>query len=194
MIEKKKRRPHRRRDFVVDKILRHALRELTARGGGGFRVENVAKAAEVNKTTIYRRWPTKDQLIRAALSGGGAGKDQVFAPKEAGSRPEAKREFIALSEQYGAWASSEVGKSFSQLEAGPKLAAALRQMMNEWRRARREPLKSFARTYGVSRGLAQEIFVDAWEGALLRKGPGAQPPKATAALADLLLGGITFRK
>ncbi|MDF0531310.1 TetR/AcrR family transcriptional regulator [Tsukamurella sp. 8F] len=39
------------------------LRILTERGYDGLTIEGVAAAAGVNKTTIYRWWPGKDELI-----------------------------------------------------------------------------------------------------------------------------------
>lgn len=44
-------------------------RRRTARYQGldGLRVERIAEAAAVNKTTVYRRWPTREALVTAAL-------------------------------------------------------------------------------------------------------------------------------
>jgi AcrR family transcriptional regulator len=44
------------------------LEELGRVGYGALRVEEVAKRSGVNKTTIYRRWPNKVQLLSAAMS------------------------------------------------------------------------------------------------------------------------------
>lgn len=49
-------------------ILRAALEELALSDYGGMTVEGVAARAGVNKTTVYRKWQTKAELIRAALS------------------------------------------------------------------------------------------------------------------------------
>lgn len=43
------------------------MTELAAHGPEGLSVQRVAERAEVNKTTVYRRWPTRDALIDAAL-------------------------------------------------------------------------------------------------------------------------------
>lgn len=43
------------------------LVELARVGYAALRVDDVATRARVNKTTVYRRWPTKDVLIVAAL-------------------------------------------------------------------------------------------------------------------------------
>ncbi|MFI7005084.1 TetR/AcrR family transcriptional regulator [Streptomyces sp. NPDC050145] len=53
----------RPRDAETDeRILRAALEQLLAHGYGGFVVDKVAEQAGVAKTTLYRRWPTKDHL------------------------------------------------------------------------------------------------------------------------------------
>jgi AcrR family transcriptional regulator len=52
---------------VVANVLRAATAELARRGYTSFRVEDVASAAGVNKTTVYRRWPTKADLVSAAI-------------------------------------------------------------------------------------------------------------------------------
>jgi AcrR family transcriptional regulator len=49
-------------------ILDAAVREIVDNGYLSFSVERVATRAGVAKTTIYRRWPGKDELIFEALS------------------------------------------------------------------------------------------------------------------------------
>ena len=49
-------------------ILDATLRMLGTHGVAGMTIEGVAADAGVGKTTIYRRWPTKTDLIRAAIS------------------------------------------------------------------------------------------------------------------------------
>ncbi len=52
---------------VVRGVLAAAIEELGRTGYGALRIEDVAARAGVNKTTVYRRWPTKEDLVRAAL-------------------------------------------------------------------------------------------------------------------------------
>src|SRR5438105_12835542 len=52
---------------VVASILAATVAELARSGYASFRIDEVAARAGVNKTTIYRRWPTKAELVRAAL-------------------------------------------------------------------------------------------------------------------------------
>ena len=52
---------------VVTAVLRAAMDELSRTGYAALRVEDVAARAGVNKTTVYRRWPTKVELAGAAI-------------------------------------------------------------------------------------------------------------------------------
>lgn len=52
---------------VVQGVLAAAIAELARVGYGALRIEDVAARAGVNKTTVYRRWPTKPELVRAAF-------------------------------------------------------------------------------------------------------------------------------
>jgi AcrR family transcriptional regulator len=50
-------------------ILAATLDELAEQGLDGLSIARIAEAAQVNKTTIYRRWPTRESLVAAALEG-----------------------------------------------------------------------------------------------------------------------------
>ena len=50
------------------RILRAAIEELARSDYGGLTFDHVAARAGVNKTTVYRHWETKADLVRAALS------------------------------------------------------------------------------------------------------------------------------
>jgi AcrR family transcriptional regulator len=64
-----KRRPRAlvRGEPVVHGVLHAAMQELARVGYEALRIDDVAVLAKVNKTTIYRRWPTKADLISCAL-------------------------------------------------------------------------------------------------------------------------------
>lgn len=52
---------------VLESVLEAALEELGRVGYAALRIEDVAARSGVNKTTIYRRWPSKPELIAAVL-------------------------------------------------------------------------------------------------------------------------------
>jgi AcrR family transcriptional regulator len=52
---------------LVAKVLETTLAELARIGYEKLSIEQVAERAQVNKVTIYRHWPTKRELAKAAL-------------------------------------------------------------------------------------------------------------------------------
>lgn len=52
---------------MVREVLAAALEVFAEQGYAGLSIESVAARAGVNKTTVYRRWPTKADLVEAAL-------------------------------------------------------------------------------------------------------------------------------
>jgi AcrR family transcriptional regulator len=56
-------RPGGRAALVVDAVHRAAIDLLAEVGYAGLQLPDVASRAEVNKTTVYRRWPTKNHLL-----------------------------------------------------------------------------------------------------------------------------------
>jgi len=60
-------RPGGRSARIVAEVLRATADELARVGYAALRVEDVARRARVNKTTVYRRWPTKMQLVTETL-------------------------------------------------------------------------------------------------------------------------------
>lgn len=67
---------------VVKEVLEATVQLLSAVGYAALRVEDVAARAGVNKTTVYRRYPTKQDLVRAALM---AMTVERFPPPDTGS-------------------------------------------------------------------------------------------------------------
>lgn len=58
------RRPGRPREAGLDeRLLDAALAQLVRSGFEGLRVDDVAAEAGVAKTTLYRRWPSKERLV-----------------------------------------------------------------------------------------------------------------------------------
>jgi AcrR family transcriptional regulator len=62
------RRPGGRSEQVRVKVLDSALAQLLDAGYDGLSIRDVARAAGVAETTIYRRWPTTHDLAAAAIA------------------------------------------------------------------------------------------------------------------------------
>jgi len=72
----------RRGAALEDAILEAAFAELTEVGYTAFSVESVAARARTGKASIYRRWPTKQELVMDALEMG------LPTPEQCGFSPE----------------------------------------------------------------------------------------------------------
>ncbi|GGV84338.1 TetR/AcrR family transcriptional regulator [Streptomyces griseoloalbus] len=61
----------RRRGAVLERaILDAALEQLSTVGWSGLTMEGVAAAAQTGKAAVYRRWPSKEDLVADALRAG----------------------------------------------------------------------------------------------------------------------------
>lgn len=65
-----KARPGGRTARIGNAVMEATLDELADVGHADFSVERVAERAGVNKTTLYRRWGGRDDLIAAAIHSG----------------------------------------------------------------------------------------------------------------------------
>src|SRR6476661_1145282 len=61
-------RPGGRTARTSEAVLDATIAELAERGYEGLSVESVARRAGIHKTTLYRRWETRDGLVVAALA------------------------------------------------------------------------------------------------------------------------------
>ncbi|NJP52703.1 TetR/AcrR family transcriptional regulator [Streptomyces sp. SBST2-5] len=75
--------PSRRRGAVLERaILDAALEQLSTVGWNGLTMEGVAAAAQTGKAAVYRRWPSKEDLVADALR---AGLPELAAAPDLGS-------------------------------------------------------------------------------------------------------------
>ena len=70
-------RPGGRTARVAEAVFAAAVAELSARDYADISVESIAARAGVHKTTVYRRWGNKAELIRQALAGAAVAHIQV---------------------------------------------------------------------------------------------------------------------
>ncbi len=107
-----KKKPLTRGAPVVDGVLRATIEALAEGGYGALTIDEVASRAQVNKTTIYRRWPTKADLVRAALKLMAQSKLQF---EETGSL---RGDLLALGRRMIIAASSPIGCSMIRMLVG----------------------------------------------------------------------------
>lgn len=121
---------------VVAAVLDETMRALEREGLAGVRVEAVAAAAGVNKTSVYRRWPTREALVAAAIA---RAQEHLTAPPETGTL---EGDLRAIVRAVGAFLTSTAGRA--------TLAAALGGGLDAAGAAHREALEA----RGVSAGRA----------------------------------------
>jgi AcrR family transcriptional regulator len=78
---------------VVQSVLEATLEELGRVGYVALTFEGIAARAHVNRTTIYRRWPTKFALVHAAMA---ASSDKLQKAPDTGS---IRSDLMALARQ-----------------------------------------------------------------------------------------------
>lgn len=89
---------------VIDKVLSATLEDLAKHGFHGLSVPDVAERAGLNKTSVYRRWPTKTDLVQAALA-------QAMGHHEAApDTGDLITDMLASTKGAAAWADSTVGR------------------------------------------------------------------------------------
>jgi AcrR family transcriptional regulator len=70
-------RPGGRTARTATAVFAAAVEELSARDYSDISVESIAARANVHKTTVYRRWGSKEEIIRQALIGAAAARIEV---------------------------------------------------------------------------------------------------------------------
>lgn len=193
---KKKQTPRRdagrpRGEPIEAALLARTLEELAEHGIEGASVDRIARAAEVNKTSVYRRFGTREALIAAALErvAGDVGaklSDQGSLRKDleliAGEVASLLRAPMGLSLAHAAFSES----------SGSALAALAAREMNKPRAAALAMVER-ARSRGEwRRGVAPEVVLAALVGALLHRALLERAPLTPAFIrqvVDLVANG-----
>ncbi len=119
-----------RSERVVQRVLAATIDELAEAGYRGFRMDAVGAAAGVNKTTIYRRWPAKQQLVAAAVDAMRTRVHDVPLP-DTGSL---EHDLVAAFRHRTSFGGSVEGKAWARLLAerhDPEVDAAIGQAVEE---------------------------------------------------------------
>ncbi|MEO8900139.1 MAG: TetR/AcrR family transcriptional regulator [Polyangiaceae bacterium] len=118
---------------VVTDVLMATAEELTRVGYAAMRVEDVAARSGVNKTTIYRRWPTKPELVGAALRA-------VWETPDVPDTGSLRSDFVASLSKTATFAMSPVGRGLTRViqveRAHPELEPIARSLRDDYRALR----------------------------------------------------------
>lgn len=120
--------PQIRGERLVAKVLDSTLHELANVGYHALSIEVVAEHAGVNKTTIYRRWPTKVDLVRDAFR---SMVDHIFTNPDEGSL---RADLIAFAKGIRDIASTRRGRAIFRVMAAEGENTELGEVMNELRK------------------------------------------------------------
>jgi AcrR family transcriptional regulator len=131
------------------------IEELGRVGYGALRIEDVAAASGVNKTTIYRRWANKNELVDAALR---RIVDPPPLPDTGSLRTDLLEMFHQGISQYSSPAGRGVIRVLQSESAHPEIESMSRKMRAD-HRGQRERL--------VERGIARGELPAATNASLL---------------------------
>jgi AcrR family transcriptional regulator len=110
---------------IEQAIIAATLAELAEHGLEGASVNRIAEASEVNKTTIYRRWPTKELLVAAALEE--ALRETASELRDTGSlRTDLRLMIRIVAERM----SSPSGRALMQAAIAPSSTSAVAELAN----------------------------------------------------------------
>ena len=115
---------------VVREVLSATLEVFAEQGYSGLSVEAVAARASVNKTTIYRRWPTKPDLVSAALRA-------VWESPEVPDTGSLRNDFVSSLKKTAAFAMSPIGRGLTRViqveRAHPEVEPIARSLREDFR-------------------------------------------------------------
>jgi AcrR family transcriptional regulator len=171
---------------VVTEVLRATGEELGRVGYMALRVEDVAQHAGVNKTTIYRRWPTKADLISAVLR---REHDGCEDPPDTG---ELREDLLVMLRRFAKHGRTPTVRAMMTELGHPEVQALAHGLKHKYEA---EWVKLIAR--GMARGelppetsplLIAEVITATVTGRLMR---GEEPPDDAfcEAVVDLVLAG-----
>lgn len=146
---------------VVARVMGATASELGRVGYAALRIEDVAAESGVNKTTIYRRWPTKGALVASAIS--------QYAVETAGQRSTLAFDTGTLRGDLRA--SLLVGFSLSRTEQGilrvmqtergdPEIEAITRHMRDHVQRTRLAMIERAIARGELPKGVDAQLIVD----------------------------------
>jgi AcrR family transcriptional regulator len=127
-------------------------------------IEAVARRAGVNKTTVYRKWETKAELIRAAL----ASASEQF--RVASSLGDLRADMRALGRQFRTFTQSPEGRSLMRLRLlqhpEPEIAAIAKHEHGRQQKQIENLINAAIERGEISRDVDMQLLLDMLGGAL----------------------------
>lgn len=185
----------RRGEPVVQAVFAITLEQLAARGFERLSLPDIAEAAGLNKTSLYRRWPTKGELVRDALTA------SMTPPHDVPDTGDLRSDLLAMTRTAVAFVESPQGMAVHRMllaeSANPevRMLAATIFRQKEGRGARLI-LKRAIRRGELPRDVDTRLILTTIAGALLHRTFVEHQPvtgRFLEGLVDLILSGVRRR-
>ena len=178
-----------RSERVVRDVLGASAKELARVGYAALRMDDVAAAAGVNKTTVYRRWPTKPELVRATLESLNSG---LLATPDLGS---IRADMLSLLAVFVARMESPEKRCIARMIFADMEHPEVQELVRALREEHRVPWRTVL-TRSIARGelpagTSVQLIVDVVLGVTsgLVRFNDHRDPDYLAAVVDLVLAG-----
>lgn len=176
---------------VIRAVLEATLDELARGGYGTLTFEDVAARAGVNKTTVYRRWATKPDLVKAALT---AAADAMPSLRETG---DLRTDLIAVARRARETMSSPRGRGLLRMLLGgclePELIALAFSLRKQVEAPARRLIERALLRGDSQRDADPDLVLDTISGWILHKlfrEHASVTDGQLAALVDFVLQGV----
>lgn len=182
---------------IVRAVLARTMEELAESGLERLSVERIARKAQVNKTSVYRRWPSRGELVAAAL-------EQVLSGMAA-QIPDTgslREDLLGMLEAVSRLAGSPAGRGLMLAALSPAsgdsvAALAARKLEAQASGPVRTLITRAQRRGEWRRGAAAEVLLSSLVGAVLHRSMLERQPvtrRWLASLVDLVLLGVAPRE
>ncbi len=184
-----------RGDRLVEKVFASAAAEIARIGHQHISIEEVAARAGVNKTSIYRRWPTPDRLVLDMFE---RGADESHDPPDTGSL---RGDLVSYVRQYEVIRSEPITMAIVRMHAASGFVGELADLLLKLtERDRADVVRMFER--GVERGelprgASPELGYDLLHGVLMEltltrsgEGPKVRAARKVERLVEVILLGL----
>ncbi|HKA89351.1 MAG TPA: TetR/AcrR family transcriptional regulator [Haliangiales bacterium] len=186
-------RPGGRSRRVVDEILRATAEELGTSGYAGLRIEEVAARSGVNKTTIYRRWPKKSDLVTATMLHLVADE----APPDTGSLRE---DFLEAFRRAFAWKATPLGAGLMRMlqaeRADPEFEPVMKALRDDQWATRRKMVARAIERGELPADVDVDTVIETVFGTVFGRMHRGEPMdlEFAAKVIDLVLAGAAARR